>query len=779
MSTNAPAAERPDTRRSDTERAVAIAESMAPLALGTLAPFLDGGATAAVGALYGTAAAVTIANYMDYLPKPLIDQLPASDILEAHKTTLLMSAVASGMSFSLGAFAGAENTAALLAGWLDPLSVPGIVSLAWWSAVALVPYKLRRILARKPRPNHHTAAQTVPANAPAVPPNDPDDVTGRWYRHISHPEHGTNRRQDLLDCIIRPNYWTGRITAPAGVAVNITRETVSSVYQVDPAWVKMRPGAHAGERLIRVYRNAPAELDPTTLQGAYAKYAARPGGLMAKTHLEEAQKDPNTGGEVAYVVADEDLDVLPTPPLFELAGAMRTSPLLISYEAISDNPRKAIIRTMKENPLEQGYDFPGLDALKATPGGRVPIGRVVSGHPWMLPMFDPVLGALHLVIAGTTGSGKGGAAQIVCLAYHANNAAILYADPKGASNPAIPKMAAYSGLQAYGALGALRISHAVLLHRKEEAAKYELKNFQPSASRPWCATVLDEAAQLLAPNVPNRKEAIHITKSGASLGRSLGMPWTLINQTVNLNQNGGEQAIRANLINGGSWLILRTDSGQTDLADLPDGFEGIDPSKIPTVWKSGSDSLIYDPEMPEDDPRRTFGLGFLGTAGGRPGMGRTFTLEDATPHIRPEQVAIPEDFPDWSDARLEEIANTPVAGFDENGNGDGDEPSGPKYTPGVDLPRRELSADDKILQALRDSADPLHLEALAGEDIDPDEYEITYLDKAALIAQTGLKETTLSNALSRLAKTDKMHRQDGTRGMYGIGPAPATDPAGE
>lgn len=773
-------------RAASTERTIAIAETFTPIATGIIAPFLDGGAAFTAVAAYGGAAGFMAANYMNRLPPGLVGNLPAADIVQAHRSPMFISTLSTGMALAMGTLMGPDGADALMAGILNPPSVPGIVSLGWWAAVGLVPFKLRKVLARKTKARRSGQAET---NALGSAPNIADAIIETWGHHISHHKVGAHKHQVLTNVLVYTEpgsgkvlRWTGKILAPMGSGVSVTKETVSSVYKANAAWIDIDPGDHAGEALIAVSMKAPAKLDPSTLEGAWMKYVARPGGLMAKTHLEKVTNDPNTGGQAAYVVADEDLDILKAPARDELAGAMRTSPLLISYEPIATNPRKAIIRTMKENPLEKGFDFPGLDALKATKGGRVPFGKVISGHPWMFPMFDPVLGALHLVIAGTTGSGKGGAAQLVCLGYHANDAAIIYADPKGASNPAIPKMAAYSGLQAHGALGALRISYAVLMHRKEEAARLELKNFKPSKMRPWCATVLDEAAQVLGPNVPNRKEAVHIVKAGASLGRSLGMPWTLINQTVNLDQIGGEQAIRANLINGGAWLILRTDSGQTNLADLPDGFEGIDPAKIPAVWKSEDDSLIYDPDIPEHDPRRTFGLGFMGAPGGRPGMGRTFTLEDATPHIRPDHIAVPEDFPDWDDATLEEIANTPVPGFEEGGSGDGeDAPSTPKYISGIDLPKKELSAEDKVLQVLREHADPMHLEALSGADLEPDDYEIQYVDKTTLLQQTGIKDTTLTNTLNRLVKQKKIHRQEkdasgkDVRGMYGLGPAPEAD----
>lgn len=774
MSTNATTTPRSTT----TERTVALAETFAPITTGILAPLLDGGAAFTTTMAYGVGAAFVAANYMNRIPANLLHQLPGHDIVTAHRTTMGISALTTGMALAIGTLQGTKGTDALMAGILTMPSVPGILSLGWWAAVGLVPFKLRKILARKPKPQQATAAAAATAQTVTAPLTIAGHIMQAWGMHISHPDHGQHKHQILTAVHVHadPNTpqkilrWTGKILAPAGSGVNVSKEAVSSTYKVNPAWIDLTAGDHAGEAHITVNYQRPAELDPTTLAGAWTKFAARPGGLMAKTHLEQVRHDPNTGGEAAYVIADEDLDILKTPNQMELAGALRTSPLLVSYEPIPNNPRKAIIRMMKESPLEKGFPFPGLDALKATKGGRIPIGRTMSGHPSMLPIFDPVLGALHLVIAGTTGSGKGGAAQVVALGYHANGAAIIYGDPKGASNPAIPKMAAYSGLQDYGALGALRISYALAQHRKEEAAKYELKNFQPSKSRPYVATILDEANKLLGPNVPNRKEAKFITGELTSQGRFIGMPFVLINQVVNLDQIGGEQAIRSNLVYGGSWLILRSDSGQTNLADLPNGFEGIDPADIPAVWKTGEDSLIYDPDIPEDDPLRTFGLGFLAAPGNRPGMQRIWTLEDATEHIDQNNVAIPEDFPDWSPSHLEEIANTPVAGFEEDGSGDGEESSGPRYTAGVDLPKKEPSAEDKVLQVLKENADPMHLEALAGADLEPGDYEVQYVDKAALLHQTGMNENTLTNTLGRLVRANKIHRGD--RGTYGLGSAP-------
>lgn len=770
MTTNTHSAQ----HRTDTaERFAAIGQCVLPIATGALAPMLDPNATAVAGAAYLAGAAFTGTNYMGWLGR-WADDLPGMDIARAHRDTMGISTLTTGMAIGLGTVGGPEVTDALMAGWWNIATqpIPGILSLGWWFGVGLVPLKLRRVFGRK-RPTAAPHGTPVNQAAPA-PVTLADQILAAWERHISNPDNGQHKHQVLTDVTVYTDRWTGRIIAPAGASVTVAKTTVSSVYRVNAGWIEIEHGAHAGEALITVSYAAPAELDPSTLAGAWKKRVARSGGLMPKTHLEEVTYDPNTEGESAYVCADEDLDLLRAPDRMALAGALRTSPLLVSYEPLANNPRKAILRTMPRNPLEKGRAFQGLESLKTTPGGRFRVGGAISGHPALLQLMDPKLGAIHLVIAGTTGSGKGGAAQIVALGGHANGYAMLYADPKGASNPSIPHMAAYSGLQQYGALGTLRISYAVLMHRKDEAAKYDLKNFVHSAMRPLTPTILDEAGQVLGPGAPNRKEAIAITKAGASLGRSLGMPWVLINQVINLDQLGGEQAIRANLIKGGAWLILRTDSDQTNLSDLPPGFEGIDPGMIPAVWSGDDESLIYDESIPENDPVRTFGLGYLATPGGRPGMMRIDILEDATPHVRPDQVAIPEDFPDWDEATLEEIANTPIPGFEEDGSGDED--SGrPVIAAGIDFQKKDPTAEEKILNALRDEADPIHLDYLAGaDDIGPDDFDITYLDRPALLTATSLKESTFANALSKLESAGKIHRiTEGKTVRVALGPQPA------
>ncbi|MFK0288350.1 hypothetical protein ACIQVL_48940, partial [Streptomyces sp. NPDC090499] len=479
------------------ERGIALATSAAPVITGMTIPMLDGSAAFLTTIAYGATAALTTANYMNRLPPGLEHHLPGTDILRAHRTPLAISTLTTGIALALGALQGANGSDALMAGVLGIADnpIPGIVSLGWWAAVALVPLKLRRVLGtvRAPKTSPGPAQQPAQATGPAAPVTRAQHVAARWHTYISNTVNGTNKQQELTVRTYNDHRWQGTITAATGSSVTVTRDTISSVYGIPAEWITLKPGAHAGEKHLTVNLTPPTELDTSTLQGAWAKWAARTGGVMAGTHLEDVQTDPNTGGEVAYVVAGDTLDKLPVPDRAQLAGAMRTTTLLCSYAPVPGDPRRGTVRLMTHNPLEEGVPFPGTHVLKISEGGYVQIGQHVSGFPARIQFTDPKLGAKHLFIAGVTGSGKGGTVQIVALADHVNGHAIIYSDPKGSSNPDVETMACYSGLGEDGCMGALRVAYALMQWRIEESARLKMKNFIATPTRPWVRVILDEA----------------------------------------------------------------------------------------------------------------------------------------------------------------------------------------------------------------------------------------------------------------------------------------------
>ncbi|MFD7980206.1 DNA translocase FtsK [Streptomyces sp. NPDC059071] len=769
MNTPAPAPEPPPTAPTHAaapERAVGIATTLAPIVTGIAAPFLDGGAVFTATLAYGAAGGFLAANYMNRLPDTLLAQIPGADIVRAHRSPLFISTITSGVALALGALGGPAGTDALMGGILDQPSIPGIVSLGWWTAVALVPYKLRTVL-RRTRPAKAPAAHpptpgaaTSTPNPALVPFTPADEILLLWSRHISHPDHGKHKQQELTLRTVTNEKWTGTITASAGASVNVTAETISSVYQVPVERVHVRAGAHAGERHLTVHLTAPPSLDTTTLAGAWAKWVATT--VMKGSHLEEIQHDPATGGEVAVVVADDDTPRLKTPAHEDLVGALRTTTLLCSYTPTPGDPRRATIRLMKHNPLREGTPFPGTHVLKISQGGYVEIGRHVSGFPARIQFTDPKLGAKHLFIAGVTGSGKGGLVQIVALADHVNGHAIIYGDPKGSSNPDIELMACYSGLGDDGIMGALRVGYALLQFRIAESARLKMKNFIATPDRPWVRLILDEAHVPLTELVEVSKEAKIIVEALAAKARSLGIILTVVNQAVNADKVGGSTAMRTNVIQGGSLVMLRTDSDQSNLVTT--GFEGIDPGQIPASWDVER-PLIYDETVAMQDPESTFGIGYALGPGGAAEMMRTFILESAAPYVDTTAVAYPADWPDWD--RRHEIAATPVIDDGQGGGfaGAGGDFSGLPPAAWDTAPKKPMSADDKILAVLADNTDPLGLETL-------------YLHKDQISALAEVEGQTLNNALTKLTKAGLIHRQvkDGkeVRATYGLGAGPTT-----
>ncbi|MFF3159157.1 hypothetical protein [Streptomyces sp. NPDC057910] len=209
----------------------------------------------------------------------------------------------------------------------------------------------------KAMPSAQAAGQPVKVSGPGA------GIYRKWAEFISGPE-GTNPAQELTVRAASVDSWRGVIRAPMPQPVNVTRETVGALYEVPAGQVTLTPGTHPGEKLITVHLVPPPEMDPNTLEGAWLLRVARRSGPMPHTHLEDVQDDPGTGGKAALVVADEDISKLPSPDRMELAGALRTNPLLISYEPRL-NPRHGVIRIMHTNPLEQGRAFPGVHVLKA------------------------------------------------------------------------------------------------------------------------------------------------------------------------------------------------------------------------------------------------------------------------------------------------------------------------------------------------------------------------------------------------------------------------------
>ncbi len=729
------------------EKRFAIAQVAAPLATALTMPLLDMQAASTASFFLAVPALAAGANYMHLLSDQALDAMPGGDIVRAHRQPFLVSAIATATAAATATMNGWPGIDALCAGWMALPSVGGLVSVAWWGATGYVAFSLRRVL-RKPRPvtTYRTPTAPVAAQTPE------GDVLQRWLDYIAGGD-GAHPGQHLTLTGHSPQAWEGTITAEPGREVTVTASTVSGVYRIPAGQVHITEGPHASSRHIHVDVVAPAVDEPqySALDALWLRRVGNKGGCMPGTHLEGTVPDPATGGIAAWIVADEDTDAITAPDSHRIAGALRTTTLLVSVEP-TNNPRRAKLRLMDRSPLEAGQPLPGPETLLANANGFVNLGTGISGRPARVQLYDTKMGARHVLIAGVTGSGKGGALQLLCLSYHVNGVAIIYADPKGSSNPDVEDMATYPGCGIDGAMGALRVAYALLLHRVEQSQRLRMKNFVPTADMPYVAVVLDEFAQLLGEKAANKAEAAFIIAALAEQGRSLGLILVLCGQILNLDKMGSDTSIRDNVFYGGALILLRSDSDQRNRVDLPDAFAGVDPAKIPAFWKSDDeDSLIYDPTVPDDDPSRTFGVGYTVGPDDRAEMMRLWILESAAGHFDPERIVVPADWPEWEDRG--EIAPIPVGPAAE----DDDEDGTTKWTPGQAKPTaaKEPTAQEKILTVLGEYRDPIGM-------------DVGYLHLDAITQMTGVTRKTVENTVSRLVKDGTILRNPDASGEYGL-----------
>ncbi|MFD3883038.1 type IV secretory system conjugative DNA transfer family protein [Streptomyces microflavus] len=678
--------------------------------------------------------------------------LPETSLVRRQAWSLVSASGASLLSLLSGFIDGAAGPDALLSTVFAPSWAQAgyaVMSGAWWAATGFTVWSLRKqLLYRQPAPT------PTPAPEPAAPQEQPSNPvvpqqispTGsvaqilHLWQYIGGP-NGVAPDHLLKDVDVAPDgSWTGRVRSPLGKTVSsyVNQGTLAQVYAVPDAWVTVAEGFNSGERIVAVRAQAPAPtagVDDSTPQGVWAAYVAAPGRPLPGTTLENigVNTPEQGGGWRAYVRADRRR--VPTPDLIDLAAALGVERLsLISYVTTSD-PTRAIVRVMDRNPLEDGMPIPTLDALTASTGGYIPIGRYVTMTEVLIQLCEPGDGAKHMMIAGATGSGKSALIEVIALACHANGYALVLADPKGNSfRKHTYDMAAVHGFGIDGSMNALRTAHAKLKQAQKDLEGTGENTFTHTPQRPLTVVVLDEASRLLNKNSPVKDEAVAIVDDFASLGRALGFSLVLANQIVNLDQLGGSQAVRTNLIGGGTLVMLRTSSGQKHLADLPDEFGHIDPSQIPQTWVR---ELSLD-GIPDGDPRRTYGLGYGAGPGAMAEMMRTSYAPDLATLFDPARV-VRLDLTDIDTTTPAHTTPPPTAPATH---------ALPHSTAAAAAPVKE-TVEDKVLAVLRETGGGA-------------------LRRKQILDLTGAKDAQLDRVLKKLRETGAVINPDGIEGLYAL-----------
>ncbi|TDC09411.1 hypothetical protein E1265_32235 [Streptomyces sp. 8K308] len=735
------------------ERAVALGSIFAPAAVTAAMPILESSASFGLTLATGGYLTLATAAYTQQISARVLEMIPGGDILHGHRSTLMLSSALTTSGLVAGLAGGDAGSLGLLLGFLDVPSVEGLASLTWWGATGILPLKLRKVLAR--RGSKKQRKKAGPKLIPGMSARE-RDILLTWAHFASD---GPAKDHVMTLRVLRPDRWEAAIVAPKGKPVQVRAEAISALYEVPLDQVEILTGAHAGECLVIVHaqpRAAVTQQTPSGIKGLWELRVAK-AGVLPRSYVDDVQARDGVTGLI--IRANEDAPSLAQPNVYDLAGALRTRPSLLAYTPTT-NPRVGHVLLMDRNPLQDKRPITSAADVAMSASGRMALGMMATGRKAVLQLVDRALGALHVAVVGTTGAGKGGVIQLICLGVHVAGSAIIYADPKGSSNPTVEDMAAYSAGGPDDVIKALRVANAVLDHRIEESKATKTKNFTPTPERPHILVVVDEAPEIL-----NGGEGAYIASRLSRLGRSVGMSLLIASQTMLADLIGGSE-VRQQIIGGGTLIFLRVAKEVVSLAGaIPEKFKTVDPSQIPISWSADEDEeqIFYDEtqEIPEHD--RTYGLGYIADHTTSPQMFRASDMEDAAPYLSGIPVTHPADVPWWHDVEaLAAIENTVVkkkATVSDDEGGAGFEPGYEPGEPGLSL-LKEPTARERVLAGLT----WLHREM---GDIE-DGYPVKEIEFASKVAGQ-----TLQNVLGDLTKAGDIIRVK--KGHYALPPSDDQD----
>lgn len=263
-------------------------------------------------------------------------------------------------------------------------------------------------------------------------------------------------------------------------------------------------------------------------------------------------------------------------------------------EHLEDTPvHQARLTVLTHNPLQRVVHWPGpgLDPAR----GTFPIARAADGDTLHLRMWWPGAGACHTLIAGTTGSGKSAALNLI-LAEAAASDRLYPVVIDGNGGMSIPDwvQAAPAAATSYEqALDLVQWVEQVRQARAEHLrqvtwtdhkgrAKRGRPSVDPSPDMPGIVMVVDEAPNLLAP----RSELLKRLAPLAQMGRKTAISVVLVTQQPSVSELGGSSVLRDMLKSGnvvGFRTAERTSGGMITDVPPPEGLH-----QLPQQWADGS-----------------------------------------------------------------------------------------------------------------------------------------------------------------------------------------------
>lgn len=209
------------------------------------------------------------------------------------------------------------------------------------------------------------------------------------------------------------------------------------------------------------------------------------------------------------------------------------------------------------------------DEWQVQRNGAVPVAVTADGEVPQMRVWEPGSGAAHTFIAGTTGSGKSRATELIITQAAATGHVVpVICDPqRGASLPAWGGLSGVAPVIArnteeisavWKALDAVAAERGDLL-ASTGTSGWDVPTMLEKHARPMILIVLDEAHVALQDKSEFGELMRALAAQAAKTWRKVGMGIMLITQTPNLEEIGGQQAIRDNLTSANR-ISLRTGS---------------------------------------------------------------------------------------------------------------------------------------------------------------------------------------------------------------------------
>ncbi|MFJ8929264.1 hypothetical protein ACIRLA_22065 [Streptomyces sp. NPDC102364] len=390
------------------------------------------------------------------------------------------------------------------------------------------------------------------------------------------------------------DFW-GTVVAEQGEAVPDLNETaLAAVFDLPlgTVWLQPMEGSGPGRKHLLARPTLGASEQATDpIHRIWNAKVAGPNGAAPGMILENYRLEPN---RIALRVTAPDNQIINLDQK-RLARAFKYKDLtrvMVETDGLGDG----LISLYETHPLMNLREATVEDLTMAA-DGTIQIGQRPDGRPARIALYDPQMGAITDLLAGSPGAGKSVTLNHILAAERISGVVSIVADAQnGMSLPEADGRVYHfgKGIAATGAT--LAASNALGKYREEVSAAHGWSSAEINDPWPLVNVTLDELNRILAEDadVPRhfRKWVTGMVGDEQSTGRKLLKGIRFAAQSIHLEDLGDKDRIRANSKNGSVWLGRTNSSTTQHMATdgvLPPGVT-IEP--IPQYFNVGSGSDI-------------------------------------------------------------------------------------------------------------------------------------------------------------------------------------------